>query len=402
MANSKAIRRIQDADVTGKRVLVRVDYNVPMDGSTVKDDARIRASLPTLRLLLDRGAAIVVATHLGRPDGVAAEAWRVDPLAQRLQSLLGRTVTKLDDCVGPQVERVVRASTSGDVLMLENVRFHREEEENDADFSRALAALADLYVNDAFGTAHRAHASTVGVAQHLPAYAGLLVQEEVDALSQLVRDPERPYVAIVGGKKASDKLGVLRDLVARVDTILVGGGVAFTFLAALGAEVGASRVDRDLFADLQAIARLAEERGTQIVLPVDAVLAPSLTATSDVTVGDATRIPAGLVGFDIGPRTVAQFAAAIGAARSIAWAGPMGAFEVPAFSGGTRGVAEAVAGARAYSVIGGGETGEAVEEMGLSARIRFISTGGGACLAYLRGKTLPALAVLEAAVGQAE
>jgi 3-phosphoglycerate kinase len=278
---------------------------------------------------------------------------------------------------------------------LENVRFHREEEENDAAFADALATVADVYVDDAFGTAHRAHASTVGVAERLPSYAGLLVQKEVDVLSRLVNDPARPYWAIVGGKKASDKLGVLRDLVPRVDGILIGGGVAFTFLAATGADVGDSRVDRTLLDDIRGIVRLAAEKGTKIVLPVDAVLAPSLSTPEKSAIGDATRIPPGLSGFDIGPETVAMFAREIARARSIVWAGPMGAFETEAFAAGTRGVAEAVATSGAFSVIGGGETGEALQEMGYADRVTFVSTGGGACLAYVRGKTLPALAALE-------
>ncbi len=401
MGRARTIRRVQDADVAGKRVLVRVDYNVPMEGTTIKDDSRIRASLPTLDLLRKRGAVVILATHLGRPDGVATPELRLDPIGKHLATLVARPVTKLDDCVGDGVLRAVRAAEAGDLVLLENVRFHREEEENNPAFSDALAALADVYVDDAFGTAHRAHASTVGVAERRPAYAGLLVQQEVDMLSRLLYDPERPYVAIVGGKKASDKLGVLRDLVSRVDAILIGGGVAFTFLAALGADVGDSRVDRDLFADIEAIARLAAERGTEIVLPVDAVLAPSLTTSAGATVGDAAKIGRGLCGFDIGPKTVARFAEIIARARSIVWAGPMGAFETPAFSAGTRGVAEAVASSGAFSVIGGGETGEAIEEMGLSDRVSFVSTGGGACLSYLRGKTLPALAVLEERVGRA-
>lgn len=394
MERDTAMRRVQDADVRGKRVLVRVDYNVPMEGMEIKDDSRIRASVPTIELLLSRGATVILATHLGRPDGIAAPEWRLDPIARHLASLLDRPVRKLDDCIGDDVLRTARAAKPGDVILLENVRFHREEEENAPAFSEALAAVADLFVNDAFGTAHRAHASTLGVAERLPSYAGLLVQQEVDTLARLLHDPERPYVAIVGGKKASDKLGVLRDLALRVDTILVGGGVAFTFLAALGAEVGDSRVDRDLFADIQAIAKAAAEKGTEIVLPVDAVLAPSIAAASSSVVGDATRIPPGLVGFDIGPKTVARFAEVITRARSIVWAGPLGAFETPAFSQGTRAVAEAVAAASAFSVIGGGETGEAVEGLGLAGKMGFISTGGGACLAYLRGKTLPALAAL--------
>jgi phosphoglycerate kinase len=395
MGHAKAMRRVQDAAVSGKAVLVRVDYNVPMAGTTIKDDGRIRASLPTIDLLLARGATVVLATHLGRPDGVAVAELRLDPIARRLAELLGRPVRKLDDCIGADVVREVRGSAAGTVLLLENVRFHREEEENDSGFSGALAEIADVYVDDAFGTAHRAHATTVGVAERLPSYAGLLLQREVDVLSRLVASPDRPYWAIVGGKKASDKLGVLRDLVSRVDGILIGGGVAFTFLAATGADVGDSRVDGDLLEDIRGIAQQAEEKGTKIVLPVDAVLAPSLREPEKAAVGSATRIPHGLAGFDIGPQTVVAFARHIAAARSIVWAGPMGAFETPAFAAGTRGVAEAVARSGAFSVIGGGETGEAIEEMGLSGRVSFISTGGGACLSFVRGKTLPALAVLE-------
>lgn len=395
MGCAKTIRRMQDAQVSGKRVLVRVDYNVPMDGVTVKEDARIRASLPTLEFLIERDAKIVLVTHLGRPDGIAVPELRLDPIARCLAALVDRPVRKLDECVGDEVVAAVRASNPGDITLLENVRFHREEEENEPRFSDELARLADVYIDDAFGTAHRAHASTVGVAERIPAYAGLLMQREVDTLAKLLHDPARPYVAIVGGKKASDKLGVLRDLVTRVDSILVGGGVAFTFLAALGGEVGDSRVDKDLFEDIRTIAKLAESRGTRILLPVDAVVAPSLAGAADAVVGDAMRIQQGLSGFDIGPKTMAQFANVIADARSIAWAGPMGAFETPAFARGTRGIAEAVARSGAFSVIGGGETGEAIEEMGLADKVSFISTGGGACLAYLRGKTLPALAVLE-------
>ncbi len=395
MGRAKTIRRMQDAQVSGKRVLVRVDYNVPMDGVTVKEDARIRASLPTLEFLIERDAKIVLVTHLGRPDGIAVPELRLDPIARCLAALVDRPVRKLDECVGDEVVAAVRASNPGDITLLENVRFHREEEENEPRFSDELARLADVYIDDAFGTAHRAHASTVGVAERIPAYAGLLMQREVDTLAKLLHDPARPYVAIVGGKKASDKLGVLRDLVTRVDSILVGGGVAFTFLAALGGEVGDSRVDKDLFEDIRTIAKLAESRGTRILLPVDAVVAPSLAGAADAVVGDAMRIQQGLSGFDIGPKTMAQFANVIADARSIAWAGPMGAFETPAFARGTRGIAEAVARSGAFSVIGGGETGEAIEEMGLADKVSFISTGGGACLAYLRGKTLPALAVLE-------
>jgi phosphoglycerate kinase len=391
-----ALRRMQDADVGGKSVLVRVDYNVPMEDRAIKDDTRIRATLPTIRMLVDRGARVILMAHLGRPDGAVVDVLRLDSIGKRLSQLLGRPVTKLNDCVGEEVEAAVRGGKAGDVFLLENLRFHAEEEENDPGFSDALAALGDLYIDDAFGTLHRAHASTVGVAERLPAYAGLLVQNEIETLSRLLENPERPYIAIVGGKKASSKLGTLRDLVSRVDAVLVGGGVAFTFLRAAGAEVGDSVVDVDLLEEIHAIERLAKDRGTEILLPIDVRISRGLTETSDIELADARRIPGGMSGFDIGPETVRRFGERIAAARSIVWAGPMGAFEFPPFAEGTRGIAEAVAASDAFSVVGGGETGEAVEQLGYADRVSFISTGGGACLAFLRGKSLPALEVLKA------
>ncbi|MDD5265314.1 MAG: phosphoglycerate kinase [Candidatus Bipolaricaulis sp.] len=392
----RTVRRIQDVDVRGKAVVVRADYNVPMEGETIQDDGRIRASLPTLSNLLDRGALVVVMTHLGRPDGAVVESLRLDPIARRLQELLGRPVRKLDDCVGPAITKAIRGGKPGDVFVVENLRFHAEEEENDPAFSAALAELGDLYVDDAFGTLHRAHASTVGIAERRPAYAGLLVQKEIDVLSRVLYSPVRPYVAIVGGKKASDKLGALRDLVSRVDCILVGGGVAFTFLAASGAIVGDSVVDSSLFEDIRGIVRKAGERGTEIVLPKDVVAAGSLSSDAETRVVPADSIPAGWKGFDIGPETVRLFAERIARAKTVVWAGPMGAFEFAPFAAGTRGVAEAVAASSSFSVIGGGETGEAVAQFGFGNRVSFVSTGGGACLAYLRGKSLPALDVLTA------
>jgi len=390
----KGLRRMQDAEVLGRTVVVRADYNVPMKGGVIQDDARIRASLPTLRNLLDRGAVVVVLTHLGRPDGAVVESLRLDSIGRRLRELLGRPVRKLDDCVGPDVIRAIRAGKAGDVFLLENLRFHAEEEANDPTFSDALAELGDLYVDDAFGTLHRAHASTVGIAERRPAYAGLLVEKEIEALSRVLHDPARPYVAIVGGKKAADKLGALRDLVNRADGVLVGGGVAFTFLAASGAAVGASAVDRNLFEDIRGIVRSAEERGTEIVLPEDVVAATSLAADAETRVCPVDHIPEGWIGFDIGPQTVRSFEKRIRTAKTVVWAGPMGAFEFGPFLAGTRSVAEAVAASSAYSVIGGGETGEAIARLGLESRVSFVSTGGGACLAYLRGKPLPALDVL--------
>ena len=388
------IRKMRDADVDGMTVLVRVDYNVPLQDGTVGDDERIRASLPTLDALLNGGAKLVLVTHLGRPEGQHVPALRLDPVAERLQELLGRPVRKLADCIGEAVRVAIDEARPGDVILLENVRFHRGETTNETGFARELAGLADLFVNDAFATLHRAHASTVGVADHLPSYAGLLMQREIEALSRLMDDPERPYVAIIGGKKARSKLGPLRDLLGRVDEILVGGGVAWTFVRAMGGSVGDSMLDEDLLDDVQEIVRLAEERGVKIHLPVDAVVAEGLAEGGQTQVVDARDIPAAWMGLDIGPETVRQFTERIDAAKTVVWTGPMGVFEQAAFAEGTKAVAHALAASEAYSVIGGGETGEAVARLGLADRVSYVSTGGGACLALLRGKSLPALDAL--------
>ncbi|MEW5826849.1 MAG: phosphoglycerate kinase [Candidatus Bipolaricaulota bacterium] len=386
------MRRVGDADVAGKTVLVRVDFNVPIRGTDIQDDARIRAAVPTIDLLAGRGARVVLLTHLGQPDGKVVESLRVDPLGARLSELLGRAVRKLDDCVGDGVEKAIAAGAPGDVFLLENVRFHRGEEENAPEFAAALSALGDLYVNDAFGALHRAHATMVGLAERLPAFAGLLVEAEIDVLSRLLEAPERPYLAIVGGKKAESKLGALSQLASRVDAVLIGGGVAATFRAALRPDAE----ETELVKRLRQVDAEARRSGTAIVLPRDAVVAPDLRSPEKAVVADVAEVPAGWTGFDIGPATVREFEAWIAKARSIVWAGPMGAFEVPPFDAGTRGVAEAVARSSSFSVIGGGETGEALAAMGLADRVSFISTGGGACLAYLEGKRLPALAALGA------
>jgi len=394
VSEAAELRRVQDATIEGKTVLVRVDYNVPIQDGEIADDSRISASLATLRFLLDGGAKVVVVTHLGRPDGTVVPELRLDPIAQRLADLIDLPVRKADETVGEGVAAAIEQGRPGDLFLLENVRFRAEEEANDPGFSRALADLAELYVNDAFATVHRAHASTMGVTEFLPSYAGLLMQQEVDALSALLDAPDRPYVAIVGGKKAQSKLGALADLVSRVDTILVGGGVAFTFLAADGAEVGASIVDEDVFGEIARIRSEAEKAGVEILLPSDVVLAQRLDAETETEIGDARAIPEGWAGFDIGPETVRRFGEAIAAAKTVVWTGPMGAFEFGPFSHGTCGVAEALAASDAYSVIGGGETADAVARAGFGGGVSYISTGGGACLALLRGRTLPALEAL--------
>jgi len=391
---SYPIRRMQDAEVGGKTVLVRVDYNVPLQDGRITNDERIKASLPTLKDLLARGAKLVLVTHLDRPGGEPVPSLRLDPIAERLGELLSRPVQKLDDCVGPDVASAIAAGKEGDLFLLENVRFHREETTNEAGFARELAGLADLFVNDAFASVHRAHASTLGVADYLPSYAGLLMEREIEALSKLTGDPERPYLAIIGGKKARSKLGALRDLLARVDGVLIGGGVAFTFLKSGGGEVGASEVDEGLIDEIPGILASAGERGVKIDLPVDAVVAEEISASAETRIVDARAIPDGSIGLDIGPETIERFKDRIASAKTIVWAGPMGAFEIDPFSAGTRAIAEAVADSEAFSVIGGGETGEAIERFGLADRVSYISTGGGAALAFLRGKTLPALEAL--------
>jgi phosphoglycerate kinase len=390
----KGLRRVQDAAVEGKSVLVRVDYNVPLSGGAVADDARITASFPTLEHLLNHRAKVVLVSHLGDPEGQVVPGLRLDPIAERLEALLGRPVKKLRDCVGDEVKDAVAKGVPADLFLLENVRFHPGESTNDPQFAHKLSELADLYVNDAFAALHRAHASTEGVTHFLPSYAGLLVQKEIAALSRLTNRPERPYIALIGGKKAESKLGALRDLLGRVDTILIGGGVAFTFLHATGCAVGASVVDESVEKEIREVIRLAGEKKTRIVLPTDVVIARAVSAIAETATASAKAIPEGWIGLDIGPETVEIFRQEINRARTIVWTGPMGAFELEPFSNGTRAIASALARARAFTVVGGGETGEAVATMGQEKGISYISTGGGACLAILRGKTLPALEAL--------
>ena len=390
------LRRVQDASVEGKTVLVRVDYNVPMAEGEISDDSRLRASIPMIEYLVGQSAKVVLMTHLGRPEGHVVEDLRLGPIAACLSALLDRDVAYLGECAGEEVAARIEAGHTGDIFLLENTRFHREEVLNEAGFARQLAELGDLFVNDAFATLHRSHASTLGVAELVPSYAGLLVQKELAALAPLLADPKRPYIAIVGGKKAKSKLGPLRDLVTQVDVVLLGGGVAFSFLAALGAEVGGSVVDPAVFDEILEIQGIAEIRGTEILLPIDCVVAERLDADATTQILDARAIPEGWIGFDIGPRTVELFRERIDAANTIVWTGPMGAFEVEPFVQGTRAVGEGIATSGAYSVIGGGETGDAVARFGLEAGVSFVSTGGGACLALLQGKPLPALDVLVA------
>jgi len=388
------LRCVQQAAVEGKTVLVRVDYNVPLKNGDVADDARIEASFPTLIDLIDREAKPVLLTHLGRPEGKIVPELTLDTVALRLRALLDRPVQKLDDCVGEEIKKAIEAETPGALFLLENLRFHPEEVANDAQFARSLADLGDLYVNDAFATLHRTHASTLGVTDYLPSYAGMLVQKELEALSRLIHEPKRPYLAIVGGKKAKSKLGALRDLLDQVDAILIGGGVAFTFLRAKGYLVGNSVVDESIVEEIKGLIRAAYEKNVLILLPRDVVIAQEVSETVETATCQADKIPDGWIGLDIGPETILRFQEHIEAAKTIVWTGPMGAFELEPFSHGTRAIAEALANADAFTVVGGGETGEAVVMTGWADKMSYISTGGGACLALLRGKSLPALEAL--------
>ncbi len=386
-------KTIRDVDVQGKRVLVRVDFNVPLKEGRVGDDTRIRAAVPTIRYLLDRGAAVILMSHLGRPKGVD-DALRMAPVGARLAEILGQPVQVLSDCVGPEVEAAVRAMSPGQVVLLENLRFHPEEEKNDPEFARKLASLGDLYVNDAFGTAHRAHASTEGVARYLPAVAGFLMEAELTALGRALEAPEHPFVAVLGGAKISDKIGVIRNLLGRVDALLIGGGMANTFLKAQGYDVGASLVEEDALPTAKELLEEAHRRGVQLLLPVDVVVADAFSADAARKAVPVGEVPAGWRILDIGPRTVESFRQALQGARTVVWNGPMGVFEFPPFAEGTRAVAQAIVESGAFSIVGGGDSVAAVQEAGLAERIGHISTGGGASLEFLEGRVLPGVQAL--------
>jgi phosphoglycerate kinase len=382
---------VRDVDWSGKTALVRVDFNVPMQDGRVADDTRIRAALPTLQFLREKGAKIVLLSHLGRPDGKPAEKYSLKPVAARTAELLGAEVRFAADCVGPAAEDAVSALNPGEVVLLENVRFHAEEEANDSGFAGQLAGLADVFVNDAFGTAHRAHASTEGLAQYLPAVAGLLMEKEIVSLGSALEEPARPFVGIVGGAKVSSKLAVLENLIDRVDRLLIGGGMANTFLKAQGREVGKSLLEADLVdtaADLL-------QRGGKIVLPVDVVVTMDLKGTAPPRTCSVEEVGADEMIVDIGPRTMDAFKAEIATAGTVLWNGPMGIFEDPRFAAGTLSVARAMAESKSTTVVGGGESVQAVEQAGLAAKLTHVSTGGGASLEFIEGKVLPGVAALK-------
>jgi phosphoglycerate kinase len=391
--NKKTIR---DIDASGKRALVRVDFNVPLDRTTgaILDDTRIRAALPTIAYLREHAASVILVSHLGRPDGKVVESMRLAPVAERLGELLGATVPCATDVVGPSANRTVAGLAPGDVAMLENVRFDPGEETNDPALARKLADMADFYVNDAFGTAHRAHASTVGVTAHAPAVAGFLMEKEIEYLSRVVERPDRPLAAIIGGAKISSKIGVLQHLLSKVDILVIGGGMASTFLKAAGIDVGASLVENDQLPRAREITAEAGRRDVLLGLPVDAVAADRFAEDAATRVVDVTAVPTGWMIMDAGPRTIDDYRSKLSDAKTVVWNGPLGVAEWDAFAGGSREIARFLADASATVVIGGGETVALVQSLGLAGRYAHVSTGGGASLEFLEGKTLPGVAAL--------
>jgi len=389
---------VRDVDVAGKRVFLRVDFNVPLEDGKVTDDSRIRAALPTLRYLMSHGARVILASHLGRPDGKVQDGLRLRPVAERLTQLLGRNVPVTGDALGIGTVDAVKRLRNGEALLLENLRFHGEEEKNDPKFAQQLADYAEIYVNDAFGTAHRAHASTVGVAEILPAYAGFLMEREIQMLSKLMEDPERPFAAIVGGAKVSGKLKVLDHLLAKVDLLVLGGGMANTFLLAQGKSIGKSLAEHDMVDEARRVLADAETKGVRIILPVDVIVAKEVTRGTEYKTLQAEKIPASWHIVDIGAATQDLMEQALGEAKTVFWNGPLGVFEIPSFAHGTKRIARFLADradAGATVVVGGGDSVAAIQQQGLAERFTHISTGGGASLEFLEGRELPGIAVLQ-------
>ncbi len=389
--NKKSVR---DVDVAGKRVFVRVDFNVPLENGAITDDTRIRETLPTIRYLIERGAKVILASHLGRPKGEVVEDLRLTPAADRLSELLGKPVTKADDSIGDAVKAKVDALAGGDVLLLENVRFHAGEEKNDPALAKAFAELADLYVNDAFGAAHRAHASTEGIAHHLPAVSGLLMEKELDVLGKALNNPERPFTAIVGGSKVKDKIDVINKMIDIADNIIIGGGISYTFFKSQGHEIGLSLCDDSKLETVKEFVAKAEKLGKKLYLPVDIVVSESFKEAVNMDIVGIDGIPSNKEGVDIGPKTREVYAEVVKNSKLVVWNGPMGVFEVDAFSHGTRAVAQACAETGAYTVIGGGDSAAAAEKFQLADKMDHISTGGGASLEFMEGKALPGVVAL--------
>ena len=392
-------KTIEDINVSGKKVLVRVDFNVPMKDGVITDETRINAALPTIKYLLDYNAKVILCSHLGRPKGEFKPEYSLAPVAKRLSEILGREVKMAKDVVGEDAKRLCADMKDGDIVVLENVRFHKEEtskdKEENARFSKELASLAEIYVNDAFGTAHRAHASTTGVAAYLPAVAGFLIGKELDFMGKALEDPARPFVAILGGAKVADKIGVINNLLEKVDTLIIGGGMSYTFAKAQGASIGNSLLDEENIPYALEMIQKAKDKGVKLLLPVDTVIADDFSNDANTKVVDAGCIPDGWQGLDIGPKTCELFADAVKNAKTVVWNGPMGVFEFPNFAKGTIAVAQAMADSDAITIIGGGDSAAAAKQLGFADKISHISTGGGASLEFLEGKTLPGVAALE-------
>lgn len=389
-------KSIRDVEVTGKRVLVRVDFNVPLDPRTneIMDDSRIIAALPTIWYLIEHKAKIILCSHLGRPGGKVVESLRMTPVAERLSQLTNLPIYTVSDCIGPKVKSAIAKLKNGDILLLENLRFHPEEEANDPKFSRELAALADIYVNDAFGTAHRAHASTYGVAKYLPAYAGLLLEKELKVLGNLLANPQHPFAVILGGAKVSDKIELINNLLDKVEMLLIGGGMAATFLKSQGYNIGLSSVEEDKLGLASQLMSAAKQRNIVMVLPPDVIVADAISEQAKPSIAPVTMIPSNKYIVDIGPQTIELFTDYLKQCRTVFWNGPMGVYEISQFSHGTKSVAELLASLNAITVVGGGSTAEVVTEMHLGFKLTHVSTGGGACINFLEGKTLPGVEVL--------
>lgn len=390
-----AKKTVEDVNVKGKRVLVRVDFNVPLQDGKVADDKRITAALPTVKYLLEHGAKVILCSHLGRPKGERKMEFSLAPVAERLKELLpGVRISFAPDCIGKETEKMAGELREGEILLLENLRFHKEEEKNDPEFAKKLASLADIYVSDAFGTVHRAHASTAGVAQYLPAVAGFLIGKELSVMGGALENPVRPFVAILGGAKVADKIGVITNLLNKCDTLIIGGGMAYTFFKALGYNIGNSLLDADSIELAKKLMLDADAKGVKMLLPVDTVVAREFKADAEYMTVDSDRIPDGYMGMDIGEKTAKLFGEEIRKAGTVVWNGPMGVFEFDAFAKGTAAVAEACAECKGTTIIGGGDSASAVKKLGYADKMTHISTGGGASLEYLEGKVLPGIACI--------
>lgn len=383
-----------DIDVKGKRVFVRVDFNVPMADGAITDETRIRAAIPTIEYLVEQGAKVILASHLGRPKGEVKEDMRLTAVGIRLAELIGKPVTKLDESIGEKVEQAVATMQNGDIVLLENVRFHAGEEKNDPALAQQFAQLADIYVNDAFGAAHRAHASTEGIAKHIPAVSGFLMQKELDVLGKALSNPERPFTAIIGGAKVKDKIGVIESLLEKVDHLIIGGGLSYTFIKAQGYDIGKSLLEEDKIELAKSFIDKAKAKGVQLHMPIDAVVANEFSQDAETQVVDIDAIPADWMGLDIGPKTAARYADIIQNSKLIIWNGPMGVFEMDKFASGTKTVADAMAATAGYTVIGGGDSAAAVEKFAVADKMDHISTGGGASLELMEGKELPGIVAL--------